>query len=436
MADQAGCSEASVAVPVNEGVIIGKRQPASEAYPKPLDIFYGITYATAERFRPAQSCAPVNKGRVLDAQNVGKYVPCPMASFETEEGTLRLNIFRPSKPSSDSSSGDTKLPVGCRGAFYWPSPRAPGSSGLHRGHSRVRGADCPVGPLPPARAAARRRRRPVHCATSRRVSSSTWPFQPVVDGAGGVIPDIPLRQVDALCRSDWARTLSVITGFCSHEGTQFVPLDLATNAQFSALVPSLTGGHLDALERLYPDAVTGPSKPYENAPGCRHGAQFRRLHEAYAHYAYICPVLHTAHRLSCAGARVYLYEYAATSEPFGAASHGDQAPVVAHDMETLRGQRRLVAVAEEMASRWGQFMVSPTGEITSWPRFQSPFGDGRGGGELLVFGKGNDEAAGGKSEGVAVRKRILTDEEMAQCKFWWDRMELSQGMGVSGQYRE
>lgn len=105
-------------------------------------------------------------------------------------------------------------------------------------------------------------------------------------------------------------------------------------------------------------------------------------------------------------------------------------------METLRGQRGLVAVAEEMASRWGQFMALPTGEIASWPRFQSPFGDGCGGGELLVFGKGNDEAAGGKSEGVAVRKRILTDEEMAQCKFWWERMGLSQGMGVSGQYRE
>ncbi|KAH0602055.1 hypothetical protein MHUMG1_00934 [Metarhizium humberi] len=236
---------------------------------------------------------------------------------------------------------------------------------------------------------------PVRCATSRRVF--------VVDGAGGVIPDIPLRQVDVLCRSDTARTLSVITGFCSHEGTQFVPPDLATNTQFrawfSAPVPSLTGGHLDALERLYPDPVTGPSKRYENAPGCRHGAQFRRLHEAYAHYAYICPVLHTAHRLSCAGARVYLYEYAATSEP-----------VVAHDMETLRGQRRLVAVAEKMASRWGQFMASPTGEIASWPRFQSPFGDGRRGGGLLVFGKRYDEAAGGKSEGVAVRKRILTDE--------------------------
>ncbi|KID97978.1 Carboxylesterase, type B, partial [Metarhizium majus ARSEF 297] len=335
-----------------------------------------------------------------------------MASFETEEGTLRLNIFRPSKPPSDSSSGDTKLPVVVyvhggaymfghplerdlaslvawaprdvlvvaagyrlgalgfktgdggegdagaelnlglrdqraavdwvvrsmgRGAFYWPSPRAPGPSGLHQGHPRVRGADCPVGPFTP--------------------------------GTRG---------------------------------------------------PSLTGDHLDALERLYPDPVTGPSKRYKNAPGCRHGAQFRRLHEA----------------LSCAGARVYLYEYAATSEPFGAASHGDQAPVVAHDMETLRGQRGLVAVAEEMTSRWGQFMASPTGEIESWPRFQSPFDDGRGGGELLVFGKGNDEAAGGKSEGVAVRKRILTDEEMAQYKFWWERMELSQGMGVSGQYRE
>ncbi|OAA41328.1 hypothetical protein NOR_05406 [Metarhizium rileyi] len=131
-----------------------------------------------------------------------------------------------------------------------------------------------------------------------------------------------------------------------------------------------------------------------------------------------------------AGATVYLYEYAAVSEPFDAASHGDQAFVVAHDAETLEGRPGLAAVAREKTSRWGMFMASPKGEVASWPRFTSPFVDPRGG-ELLVFGKGNDEAAGEQDEGVAVQPRVLTDEEIAQCRFWWERMELSQGMGVS-----
>jgi hypothetical protein len=219
-----------------------------------------------------------------------------------------------------------------------------------------------------------------------------------------------------------------------------VPLNVSTNAGFrswfATLIPSFTQDDLDLLEQVYPDPVTGSKRYQVSGTETSHGAQFRRLHEAYAHYAYICPILHTAHKLSAAGARVYLYEYAATSEPFNAASHGDQAPVVAHDMDLLAGQPGLVSVADEMNPLWAEFIASPEGEIESWPRFQSPFdGDGAGGGgQLLVFGKGNDEAAGGTCRGVAVQKRILTDEEVAQCRFWWERMELSQGMGVRGQY--
>jgi carboxylesterase type B len=101
-----------VQVDINAGVIIGKHQPASEAYPKAVDIFYGIPYATTGRFQPARPCMPVEEGGVLDARREGKYVPCPMASFETEEGTLRLNIFRPSNSTRhDSAARAASLPV-------------------------------------------------------------------------------------------------------------------------------------------------------------------------------------------------------------------------------------------------------------------------------------------------------------------------------------
>lgn len=273
---------------------------------------------------------------------------------------------------------------------------------------------------------------------SEHTSSSTWPFQPVTDGKGGMIPNIPLHQLRSLCQQDVVRNMSIITGFCSHEGTQFVPLDISTNSQFrtwfATLIPSFTENDLNLLEALYPDPVTSSSARYKLPPGSENGLQWRRLHEAYAHYAYICPILHTAHTLSKAGARVHLYEYAAISESFNAASHGDQARIVAHDMGFLNGKQGLLSVAEEMTSRWGEFIASPTGEASNWPRFRSPFEEGgETRGELLVFGKGNNEAGGGEEGGVAVQKRVLTEEELAQCRFWWERMELSQGMGVRGQ---
>ncbi|KEY69681.1 hypothetical protein S7711_03167 [Stachybotrys chartarum IBT 7711] len=274
---------------------------------------------------------------------------------------------------------------------------------------------------------------------AQHAQSVCWPFQPVVDDRpGSLVPDLPLNLWAALLSRTGpaaAEGLAVITGFCSHEGTQFVPQRAQTNAEFrgffATLIPSFTQEDLNALEALYPDPVTDPSSPYSHAG--RQGAQFRRLYEAYGHYAYICPVLHTAHLLSRAGARVYLYEYAAVSMPFRAAGHGDQAVVVAHDMDAIGFRPGLVAVAREMNPRWTNFAAKPDGDLgDAWPLFRSPLAGGDGDGSLLVFGEGNDEAAGGSNLGTPVRTRTLTQKELDQCRFWWDRMELSQGLGLRG----
>lgn len=284
----------------------------------------------------------------------------------------------------------------------------------------------------------------------------TWPFQPVIDGPGGAIPDLPLNLWRDLINSGRAKELSIITGFCSHEGTTFAPQHASTSAEFRSffqkLIPSFSADDLDALEQLYPDPLIDPDSPYRQPPGIGgpqkrpYGAQFRRIHEAYGHYAYICPILHTAHTLSRAGARVYVYEYAALSSPFKAASHSDQPPAVTHDLNVLELTPGLVAIAKEMNHRWVSFCSSPSGKLDSrdederWPEFQSPLGDdsgssavpGAGAGKLLVFGEGNDEAAGGRNQGTPVKARTLTERELEQCRFWWDRMELSQGMGERG----
>lgn len=325
----------------------------------------------------------------------------------------------------------------------------------------------------------------------------TWPFQPVVEdgphhsASPPVIPDTPLRLWERFAehmlswetREEAPQSIAVITGFCSHEGVMFVPGRASTNAEFraffSTLIPAMSAADLDALERLYPDPVTDPTSPYKNHPvhAQGKGAQFTRLHEAYAHYAYICPVLYTAHMLSSIAdkiaaappstyingakkekptVKVYVYEYAALAGQFPAAGHGDQAAIVAHDMAQLHGRPGLAAVAREMHSRWTAFAASADGSLSkeTWPEFRTPFSssascsltgistalegitleDVADRGNILVFGKGNDEKVPGSAghAGAAVEERCLTEAERRQCLFWWERMEMSQGARARG----
>ncbi|KAK4042313.1 Alpha/Beta hydrolase protein [Parachaetomium inaequale] len=311
------------------------------------------------------------------------------------------------------------------------------------------------------------------------VDSVTWPFQPVIDGPNTLansshttfsrpplIPDLPINS--------WLSTTSprtpitpipIITGFNTNEGTSFIPANASTTADFRSffqtLIPSLSEADLTTLETLYPDPVTDPSSPYGRGRVPRGmGAQWARLDAAYAHYAYICPVLQTAHYMSLlqsssagggegTGHKVYVYRYAATAAN-GTANHGDEAPVVAHDMEVLRGKVGMGAVAGGMHGRWARFVTSREGEPdlgsgsgsgsgsggegVEWPAFVSPFTldgkeGGAGTGKIMVFGEGNDEMGGGRNKGVPARVVDMTPLEREACRFWWERVWLSEGLG-------
>lgn len=309
----------------------------------------------------------------------------------------------------------------------------------------------------------------------RFASSVRWPFQPSIDGVGGVIPDLPLQ----LWSSGRGVRPPLITGFNSHEGTTFVPTKASSPADFRAffqtLIPGLTSSDLDELDSLYPqpDVAAAQGGPYTPAIPSFCGPQWARLATAYAHHAYIAPVLHTAHHVAKAGKPVYVYEYAARSQPFGAANHGDEGHVVARDLETLGDFPGLLRISERMHGFFSRFTASRQGDpnhldvgvddhtvhnhsgssdngvtladppsrrqreshddFPPWPRFASPFDDDGGpdAGKILVFGEGNDEMAGGESEGVVTRVRTLTRSEIARYRFWWERMPLSQGLGVT-----
>ncbi|AEO61593.1 hypothetical protein MYCTH_2311902 [Thermothelomyces thermophilus ATCC 42464] len=305
------------------------------------------------------------------------------------------------------------------------------------------------------------------------VDSVTWPFQPVIDSPNHLaqsshaeldaprpplIPDLPIKSWLA---GNHLR-IPVITGFSTNEGTMFIPHNADTAADFRSffqtLIPTLTPGDLDELEALYPDPVRVPTSPYRRGipPGA--GRQWARLDAAYSHYAYICPVLQTAHYMSLSGVGpVYVYRYAATSSN-GTANHGDEAPAVAHDVMELRGRVGMRAIARAMHGRWARFVASDasspdiisahqhphkkerSGSVNDaddydeveWPPFVSPFGpdgDREGTGKIMVFGEGNDEMGGGWHRGVPAKVVEMTELEKEACRFWWPRVWLSEGMG-------
>ncbi|CAK7209128.1 hypothetical protein SBRCBS47491_000332 [Sporothrix bragantina] len=302
-------------------------------------------------------------------------------------------------------------------------------------------------------------------AASRQVwnayqANVCWPFQPVVDS--NIIPRAPLRT----WQSGFAPQIPVLTGFNSNEGTLFVPGDQGradTDAHFRTffadLVPGFTSDDLDELCRVYPDPVADPqNSPYvmpEPFPPGVTGRQWARIEAAYAHYAYICPVMQTAHYLSSntsnANHKVFLYEFAAHAQHWNTANHGDNQICVAHSMAALRGNPGLLAVADAMNSAWVRFAASPVGDPNShggpagvtWTPFVSPFAPPAANktnstpGSLVVFGQGNDERVppeqrrGGSEAkpGTVAAVRSLSDYELAQCRFWWDRTALSQGDG-------
>ncbi|CCC07512.1 hypothetical protein SMACR_02515 [Sordaria macrospora] len=338
--------------------------------------------------------------------------------------------------------------------------------------------------------------------------SVTWPFQPVIDGLHDhqqatsnnksnsettpvLIPDLPITS----WRQGKHLRIPILTGFNTNEGAMFIPRNAKTNNDFRSffktLIPTLSDDDLSALEVLYPDPVTQPHKsPYRSVPNSQ-GAQWARLDAAYSHYAYICPVLQTAHFMSQAGLPVHVYRFAARGNR-NAANHADEAPVVTHDMDFLRSLgppgrgKGLRKVADGMNAAWGRFASGEKrievetdgkdgGKKVEWPIFRTPFGgddhdlkktaekmteterrswslsslwkqissssDGdddddetkapEGTGRMIVFGEGNNERAGGSSPGTPAKEEVLDGILLKACRFWWDRIELSEGLGKS-----
>ncbi|KAI1354182.1 carboxylesterase 3 [Xylaria sp. FL0043] len=272
-----------------------------------------------------------------------------------------------------------------------------------------------------------------------------WPFQPVIDGPGGLIPDLPINSWN---KGNVLR-IPIMTGFNTNEGASFVPEDAdsstAVRSLMSSIIPSLNDTDLNALDKLYPNVSTIEGKKlYANAKeSTKYGIEFWRLDDAYAHYAYICPVLQTATLASTAqgAAPVYVYHYAARSATYGGTDHGDETRVVVHDMSEIGTYPGLVATADAMTGAWTRFAATGDPNLSisgakanfTWPQYTSPFSStSDNAGLVALFGSGNDEqmkSAGTHSRGTPAQSIALTDREKEECKYWWPRVVYSEGYG-------
>lgn len=254
--------------------------------------------------------------------------------------------------------------------------------------------------------------------------SVRWPFQPVIDGPGGMIAMAPIK---AWQLGKWHK-VPILTGFNTNEGAVFVPAALSKASEFTAffqtLLPGLSPQDLRLLDEVYPDPVAhSKSKYVETRKNL--GAQFKRLEQAYGHFAYIAPVRHTAHFAAEGPAPVYLYHFAVNSSVKGGADHGNHQPFVTFNGEIRDWSPTIHAISATMHEYWASFITTgdPNGakgrlkEKPVWPKYVAG-----GKAKKLLFGEGNDEIAGQGNKGVVAQ---VVDDAWAkeECDFWWERTE-------------
>ncbi|RDL39149.1 uncharacterized protein BP5553_03489 [Venustampulla echinocandica] len=261
-------------------------------------------------------------------------------------------------------------------------------------------------------------------------TSVRWPFQPVIDGEGGIIPIAPIKAWQA---GKWHQ-VPILTGFNTNEGAIFIEPTISTSAQFTSffatLLPTFSPDDLEALGKVYPDPITHPSSPYtETRKNIGLGAQFFRTEQAYGHYAYIAPVRQTARFASKGPAPVYLYHYAVTGRKDGGADHGDHNDFVTYSQEIRNVSPSVMEISANMHAYWTSFITTGdpntegglAKERPTWPKYDYAQGVGK----VALFGEGNDELASGNQKGVVVK---IVDDLWAkeECQFWMERTGLSE----------
>ncbi|KAI5288614.1 hypothetical protein KEM54_005069 [Ascosphaera aggregata] len=270
-------------------------------------------------------------------------------------------------------------------------------------------------------------------------SSNRWAFQPVIDG------DIIAEQPVKAWKNGHQHRMPIMTGFTTNEGSPFVPKGMKTNQEFieymTALVPRMNESQVEELQRLYTDPLIDPLSPYVDTrplTALNLGPQFKRIEAAYGHFAYVCPVRDTAiHAQQISDEPVFLYHFAANTSIIDGASHG-----AATEYETMSpsawecaqapNQDKCLQTHKTIATMFHDYLCSfivsgdpnnaNTKEDTKpeWKQYRPEGVD-----SVMVFGKGSDDRAGGKSSGTPA---VMGGDYFAakECKFWWEIRPLTE----------
>ncbi|RFU30091.1 hypothetical protein B7463_g6238, partial [Scytalidium lignicola] len=250
--------------------------------------------------------------------------------------------------------------------------------------------------------------------------SVRWPFQPVIDGPGGIIPTAPLQ---AWKEGRWHK-IPILTGFNTNEGAMFVPHNMSTSTQFTSffriLLPGLSEEDLKVLNETYPDPLTNPSSKYkETRPDV--GPQFYRVEQAYGHFAYVAPVRQTADFAAAGPSPVYLYHFALKSDLVGGAGHGDHALFATHSISSHHETWK--EVAGLMHACWASFIA--TGDPNAikgrfpdrpiWPKYLSSSR------KLALFGADHEFAPSFGAIKASAMSIVNSSWATEECEYWWAR---------------
>ena len=260
--------------------------------------------------------------------------------------------------------------------------------------------------------------------------SLRWAWQPSIDG-----DLISRRPIEAWKSGKW-HSVPILTGFNHNEGTYYVPKkDLHSDEDFTkyfeTLLPQLTEGDLAKLNELYPDPDEDSSSPYRDTRDLEAlgiTSQFKRVEAAYGQYAYVCPVRQTAHLGAAAQSEpIYLYHWALNKTVLGGANHADQMPFEAMSPSIRDISESLDRISETFHSYLTSFVLTGDpnkvpGLVPDRPRWEA-FGAQDKFGDTMIFGSGNDEAAGGEGEGI-VADFVENQWAKEECAFWWEKSEV------------
>lgn len=197
------------------------------------------------------------------------------------------------------------------------------------------------------------------------------------------------------------------------------------NEFFHTLLPHYSTADLATINALYPDPSTNASSAYKdtrNLSALAIGKQYKRLEAAYAHYAYVCPVRQTA-ELASVGQEppVWTYHWALNRTVKGGANHGDNMyyESFARDVTGISEAQKEVSgvlhayLTSFIATGDPNMVRGRWVERPEWEKYAE-------GTEVMTFGLGNDERAGGGGIGVSAQMEG-SEWIKSECAFWWEK---------------